>query len=519
MRLSTRIAFGAAVIIALTILVLGVTMVRATRTTLVAEIDDRLRDSLHRAEVLPGPWDDDGPGRRGGRDDRWSDNVTPVAGIDSPTGAQPTQPPPPEVPSEKDRDDSWLASLPNIGGSTIAVYVYGPNGRLIVSRPSGYSDAPESPPSLPQIPSPQSSAMQGKIVTLPSVDGSLQYRVLLQDGPHGATFVTAASLRPVDNAVTMLVRTLALAGAAALAGASLLTWAVIRHDLKPVDRMVETAAAIAEGDLGRRVPDANPDTELGRLGAALNNMLTQIEDGIREREAAEARLRRFVADAAHELRTPLTSLRGYAELYRQGALRTPEAVAAAMGRIESEGARMARLVDDLLLLARTDQGRALEKEPVDLVRLAREASGDFSAADPERTLERDFAGSAIVVGDPIRLRQVIDNLLTNVRIHTPAGSPARVSVQRNGDWAEVIIADSGPGIPLEDQPRIFERFWRGDPSRGRSAGGGSGLGLSIVDSLVRAHGGEITVESTPGQGSAFTLRLPLAADAGEAVAA
>ncbi|MFN8665482.1 MAG: HAMP domain-containing sensor histidine kinase, partial [Thermomicrobiales bacterium] len=425
----------------------------------------------------------------------------------------------PLPPTPIDEDDAWPAKLRNIGGSNVAVFVFGPNGYQIVARPSGYSDAPDSPPSLPKIPGPQASAMQGKIVTLPSVDGRVQYRVLLQSGPRNATFVIAASLRPVESAVNMLVRTLALAGAAALAGASLLTWAVIRHDLKPVDRMVETAAAIAEGDLSRRVPDADPDTELGRLGAALNNMLTQIEDGIRQRDAAEARLRRFVADAAHELRTPLTSLRGYAELYRQGALPTTDAVTTAMGRIESEGARMARLVDDLLLLARTDQGRALEKEPVDLVRLAREAAGDFAAADPERQLDRDLEGSAVVVGDPIRLRQVIDNLLTNVRIHTPAGTPARVSVRRNGEWAEVTVADSGPGIPVEDQARIFERFWRGDPSRGRSAGGGSGLGLSIVDSLVHAHGGEIAVESSPGQGAAFTLRLPLAPVTAEAIAA
>jgi signal transduction histidine kinase len=516
MRLSTRIAFGAAVIIALTILILGVTMVRATRTTLVAEIDDRLRDTLHRTEVLPGPWgrDDEGRGRRGGRRDRWDDDITPVTGRGDQVPSSP-----PIAPAAPDSDEGWQAKLPNIGGNNVAVYIFGPQGRLYVSRPSGYEDAPDSPPVLPPIPSPEASAMQGKIVTLPSVDGSLQYRVLLQNGPRGATFVTAASLRPVDSAVNMLVRTLALAGAAALAGASLLTWAVIRHDLQPVDRMVETAAAIAAGDLSRRVPDADPDTELGRLGAALNNMLTQIEDGIRQRDAADARLRRFVADAAHELRTPLTSLRGYAELYRQGALPTPEAVSTAMGRIESEGARMARLVDDLLLLARTDQGRALEKEPVDLVRLAREAAEDFSAADPDRPLECDLEGSAVVVGDPIRLRQVIDNLLTNVRIHTPAGTPARISVHRNGEWAEVTVADSGPGIPLEDQARIFERFWRGDPSRGRRTGGGSGLGLSIVDSLVRAHGGEIAVQSAPGEGTAFTLRLPVAPIEAEIVAA
>jgi signal transduction histidine kinase len=514
MRLSTRIAFGAAAIIALTILVLGVTMVRATRTTLVAEIDDRLRDSLHRAEALQGPGIFDGPGRRSGRGARWEGDdrhVEVVIGDGLPL------PPTPPVPL--DEDDVLDTKLRNIGGSNVAVFVFGRNGTLRVSRPSGYADAPDSPPALPEIPSPQATAMQGKIVTLPSVDGSLRYRVLMHSGPAGTTFVTAASLQPVESAVNMLVRTLVLAGAAALAGASLLTWAVIRHDLKPVDRMVETAAAIAAGDLSRRVPDADPDTELGRLAVALNNMLTQIEDGIRQREAAEARLRRFVADAAHELRTPLTSLRGYAELYRQGAIPTPEAVSTAMSRIESEGARMARLVDDLLLLARTDQGRALEKEPVDLVRLAREAAVDFSAADPQRKLERDLGDVAIVIGDPIRLRQVIDNLLTNVRIHTPAGTPARISVQRNGDWAEVTVSDEGPGIPPEDQARIFERFWRGDPSRGRSAGGGSGLGLSIVDSLVRAHGGEISVQSSPGQGTAFTLRLPLAPVTAEALAA
>src|ERR687889_637648 len=179
-----------------------------------------------------------------------------------------------------------------------------------------------------------------------------------------------------------------------------------------------------------------------------------------------------------------------------------------MGRIESEGARMARLVDDLLLLARTDQGRPLEKEPVDLVRLVREAAGDFAAADPDRPLISDLDGSAVVVGDPIRLRQAIDNLLANVRAHTPSGTPARVSVQRNGTWAEVRVADDGPGIPVENQPRVFERFWRGDPARGRTAAGGAGLGLSIVDAIVRAHGGTNAGESAPGRGTAFTMRLP-----------
>jgi two-component system OmpR family sensor kinase len=169
-------------------------------------------------------------------------------------------------------------------------------------------------------------------------------------------------------------------------------------------------------------------------------------------------------------------------------------------------------VEDLLLLARTDQGRPLEKEPVDLVRLAREAAGDFAAADPGRPLTSELAGAAVVVGDPIRLRQAIDNLLANVRAHTPPGTPARVSVQRNGHWAEVTVADEGPGIPVQDQTRVFERFWRGDSARGRTSAGGAGLGLSIVDALVRAHGGTIAIDSAPGQGTAFTMRLPLSHD-------
>jgi two-component system OmpR family sensor kinase len=480
--LSSRIALGVAVVLALTLLVLGAAMTRATRATLTAQIDDRLATSLVRVEGLPG---------------RWHERIGRGEGNEE---------------SDREWDDPGKDMfVPEISGRNVALFVYGPRGQLLVNRPSGYGDALDAPPLLPPIPGPMAAALEDQIVTLPAVDGSMRYRVLIRAEPNGVTFVTAASLRPVEEAAASLVRTLAMVGLLALAAAALASWWVIRRGLRPVDRMVETAAAIAAGDLSRRVPDADPGTELGRLGTALNEMLGQIETGIRAREAGEARLRRFVADAAHELRTPLTSLRGYAELYRQGALPTPEAVGNAMGRIESEGARMARLVDDLLLLARTDQGRALEKEPVDLVRIAREAAEDFAAADPERPLERDLEGTAVVTGDPIRLRQAIDNLLANVRAHTPSGSPARVSVQRNGAWAEVTVADEGPGIPVDAQPRIFERFWRGDPSRGRTAAGGAGLGLSIVDALVRAHGGTVAVESAPGEGTSFTMRLPLAA--------
>ncbi|MFN8591192.1 MAG: HAMP domain-containing sensor histidine kinase [Thermomicrobiales bacterium] len=480
MSLGTRIALGVAVVLALTLAVLGVAMTGATRIVLTAEVDKRLTDSL---------------GRFRGRPDWGAEDIFGPHGVNG----------------RGDHDDDYLPGGPlSLNSRSVGFFGFDRDGVLRVQMPSETSNRPDPLPRFPPIPSPQVTAMLGKIVTLPAVDGSGTYRVLMFPGPAGSTLAATASLHRVDDAVAQLMRVLAVAGTVALIIAALASWWVIRLGLRPVDRMVATAAAIAAGDLSRRVPDAQPGTELGRLGIALNAMLTQIEAGIREREAGEARLRRFVADAAHELRTPLTSLRGYAELYRQGALPSPDAVAHAMSRIESEGGRMARLVDDLLLLARTDQGRPLEREPVDLSRLAREAADDFSAANPERTLTRELADSAVVIGDPVRLRQAIDNLLANVRTHTPVGTPARVQVTRNGQWAEVTVADAGPGIAPTDQERIFERFWRGDPARRRASGSGAGLGLSIVDALVKAHGGAVAVQSEPGDGAAFTIRLPLA---------
>ncbi len=225
--------------------------------------------------------------------------------------------------------------------------------------------------------------------------------------------------------------------------------------------------------------------------------------------AGEQRLRRFVADAAHELRTPLTSLRGYAELYRQGALPDEPAVRGAMGRIESEGARMARLVDDLLLLARLDQSRGLEMSPVDVIPIVREALEAFTVVDPDRPVTMSLPGMAMVVADRLRLRQIIDNLLSNVRTHTPAGTSVDVSVTSGSDQVTIAVTDTGPGIAAEDQERLFERFWRADPARTRSRGG-TGLGLAIVQSLVEAHDGSITVKSQPGKGSTFTVTLPAA---------
>jgi two-component system OmpR family sensor kinase len=270
--------------------------------------------------------------------------------------------------------------------------------------------------------------------------------------------------------------------------------------------MIDTASAIAGGDLSQRVDHQDDGTELGRLAAALDDMLGQLELAFDEREASKARLEQFVADASHELRTPVTAIRGYAELYRTGGLRSSEELERAMGRIEGESTRMGRLVDDLLLLARLDEQQPLELTDIDLAKVASDAVSDARAVDSERPVTLVAPHAVMVRGDDRRLRQVFANLLTNARVHTPPGTPVHVTVSANGADAQVVVRDEGPGITDQDQARIFERFYRSDPSRSR-AKGGSGLGLSIVAAVVHAHGGSVDVDSSS-DGARFTVRLP-----------
>ena len=318
--------------------------------------------------------------------------------------------------------------------------------------------------------------------------------------------VVATSLDDVDSTLDRLLLIELIVTALVLVAIGVLALELVRLGLRPLDAMGETAAAIAAGDLSRRVEREDERTEVGRLGLALNTMLAQIESAFRAREASERKLRRFVADASHELRTPLAAVRAYAELFSRGAADRPDDLARSMTGISRESERMSVLVDDLLLLARLDEGRPLETKPVRLHELVREAVDAARAVEPERPVELT-ADEAVVIGDHDRLRQIIDNLLANARTHTPPGTPVRVSVGNRNGAAEIVVADSGPGIGSGQLAHVFERFYRADASRAR-ASGGVGLGLSIVAAVAEAHGGTVSAQSEDGSGATFTIALP-----------
>lgn len=386
-------------------------------------------------------------------------------------------------------------------------------GEITAQRVFTYGGVGVAPPAMPaDLPGAgQEAAGQTSLFTTGTELDDTEYRVLATSlGPEQGTFsvaipltdlrATQARMLRVELAVTLLV----VGAVVALA-----LW-LIRVAMRPLEDMGATAEAIAAGDLTRRVTPDDDRTEVGRLGASLNTMLTQIEAAFEERRASEARLRRFVGDASHELRTPLTSIRGYAELFRRGASDRPEDLERSMARIEAEAARMGVLVDDLLLLARLDQGRPLERDLVDLATIATDAVDAAAAADPGRALDLETAGPVVVRGDAGRLRQVVDNLLENARVHTPEGTPTHVRVVHDGTEVALTVADEGPGISPELADSVFERFTRGDEARSRETGG-AGLGLAIVAAIVDAHGGAVRV-LTDGPGATVEVRLPAGAD-------
>jgi two-component system, OmpR family, sensor kinase len=373
------------------------------------------------------------------------------------------------------------------------------SGKVVSSTPAGRSDKPDPLPDVAGLKAPAGP------VTVGSVDGGdLQYRVILTAMPDGGALAAAISLQDVDGAVRAATGTVVAACAFAVVLAGAIVWLTVRRGLRPIDEMISTAERIAEGELSERAPVPKRASEVGDLGNALNTMLDRIEEAVGAKTASEARTRRFAADASHELRTPLTSIRGYAELYRQGA-RSPEDVERAMARIEREAVRMGDLVEDLLLLARLDQGRPLERAPVDLTALVLDAATAARAVEVDRPLRINVGEKPVVVtGDGNRIRQVIDNLLANVREHTAPTTGVSVTLTTGQDTATLVVADDGPGMTAETAGRVFDRFWQAEPTRR-----GTGLGLSIVTEIVTAHGGTIDLATAPGKGAAFTVTLPV----------
>ncbi|MEV4198793.1 HAMP domain-containing histidine kinase [Micromonospora globbae] len=432
---------------------------------------------------------------------------------------------------------------------------------VVLAEPGGVTQPSYDPTSLqwrqlPSFPTDVAgfAAQEGEPHTVTSQDRRIRWRVYYAAvrGNPDQVLAVGQPLTDVDRAVTRLVWIDLLVGGAVLILLASIGAAIVRTSLKPLVEIERTAAAIAGGDLTRRVPDPEegqecPTSELGRLSRALNAMLTQIEAAFTARAASETaarsaeaaardaaaaaqaseararrseeRMRQFVADASHELRTPLTTIRGFAELYRQGAAREPEQTAGLLRRIEDEAARMGLLVEDLLLLARLDRERPISLAPVELPVLAGDAVQAARAVAPDRRIELEIepgSGPLVVLGDDARLRQIIGNLMTNALTHTPPDASVTLRLRTEpGNLAIVEVADTGPGLTPEQAERVFERFYRADAARTRRAGGntGTGLGLAIVAALVSAHHGTVEVAETPGGGATFRVRLPLVPEA------
>ncbi|GAA5155719.1 hypothetical protein GCM10023321_29790 [Pseudonocardia eucalypti] len=420
----------------------------------------------------------------------------------------PPRPPPPGV-------------LAGVGGDVVVETRDG-GGHVLVR-------SPDEQALLPPIPPLEDLRARGEVgrpfdLVVPDADGSRRFRVLVWERPGaGSTAVamdtagmaeTRRRLQLIALVVTVVVLTLI----------GVLGRVVVRLGLRPLNDVESTAEAIvASGDLSRRVPEqADARTEIGRLAVTLNGMLERLEAAFAQRTESENRLRQFVADASHELRTPTASIRGFAELYRHGVTRDPDEVARLFARIEAEATRMGLLVEDLLLLARLDQRRPLEAEPVDLIPLAADAVEAARAIAPDRPVKLEFVpereepeGPApIVLGDEVALRQVITNLIGNALRYTPADSPVEVRVGVSGEERALFeVVDHGPGLAAADAERVFERFYRVDPARSRVGGEtGVGLGLSIVAGVVGAHQGTVRHHPTPGGGATFRVLLPLASE-------
>jgi two-component system OmpR family sensor kinase len=463
MSLRTRLLAGMA-LVAVVLVIVSAVITITTRDELIGQIDARLT-----AFAAP----EHGPPRDGG----------------GPFG-QPPQPPGGDQPVR--RSDAFEGYV-DANGDLVTLFT--PNVGADEYRP-------------PDIAADGLPSSGSRTFTVGGVGGG-SYRVLAErDGD--TTLITALPLDDVQRTIRRLVLVEIVGSLAILAALGLVSWWVLHLGIRPVKRMTATATSIAAGDLSVRVPESATGTESGELAVALNTMLGRLEGSLAERAASEERLRQFVADASHELRTPVTTIRGYAELYRHGGLADPAALDDAMRRTEQEAARIGRLVDDMLALARLDEQRPLDVRPVDLAALARDAAVDARAASPGRPIDVELDGTPVVVdGDEDRLRQVIANVIGNAIVHTAPDVPVTIRVEHDATTATLSVVDRGEGMTADVAARVTERFYRADPSRSRHRGG-TGLGLSIVDATLSAHGGAVEIDSAPGSGTTVRLTVPRA---------
>ena len=413
---------------------------------------------------------------------------------------------------ESQSDDDGDEDQPNVPlqrvPTSISLTLIGPAG-IVLGQIGGDLNSTEITSYLQSLTPEQVIERGNKPFTIEAPQSD--FRVIAQRLPTGlGTVVVAQSFEDIDRTLLRLQGLFILIGLVMILFIALASRKVITVGLRPLATVEATAERIAEGDLTARLPDLKPNTEVGRLVNTLNMMLGRIEESFAARVESESKLRRFVADASHELRTPITAIRGFAELHRQGAVTGEEKTKELIGRIENESKRMGSLVEDLLLLARLDQSREMKAEPVNLSKLVSDAVESARAAGPNHVVDFSNPDEEIyALGDNDRIHQVVANLLANARTHTPAGTKIDVSVIQSEDGVRIRIADNGPGLSEKDQSRIFERFYRADASRVRTDGEGTGLGLSIVDAVMRAHAGQVSVESELGKGAAFTLFFPI----------
>lgn len=387
-----------------------------------------------------------------------------------------------------------------------------PSGKVLATDVFSLTGATKVRPDLSgDIPVSQFGEAQ-QIVTVGSKNGGdTEFRVAAVANRDGLVTIAAVPTSDMQETLDRLLLTELVVTAAVLIALAGLAWWMIGIGLRPLERMSETAGEIAAGDLTRRVEDDDPRTEVGRLGVSLNSMLARIEESVRQREASEATMRRFLADASHELRTPLASIRGYAELYRMGAIAPGPEADRAMSRIEKESTRMGELVEGLLTLARLGEVPQPVREPVDLAEVAGECRDDAQVIAPDREFTLEASDDVMVLGDEAQIRQLITNLLRNAIGHTPEGTPVEIVVASGARSVLIEVRDHGPGIDEKNAEQLFERFWREGESRSRKTGG-AGIGLAVVAAVAAVHDGSATAANAPDGGAVF--RVELARDPG-----